>query len=58
MPITPFHIIAGFAVYLWPSGAVYVGEFRNGDRHGKGTHTYPNGQVDQGIWKNNDFVGE
>jgi hypothetical protein len=33
------------------SGNKYVGEFRNGLRHGKGTFTFVNGEVKEGIWK-------
>ena len=29
--------------YKWDTGDMYVGEYKNGNRHGKGTYTFPNG---------------
>jgi len=37
-------------VQAWPSGALYVGEFRNGRRDGRGIYTWPNGDRYEGEW--------
>ena len=33
----------------------YVGEYRDGKKHGQGTNTYADGRVKEGIWKNDVF---
>ena len=38
------------------SGEKYVGEFKDGKRHGQGTYTYADGRVEEGIWENNEFL--
>ncbi|KJR40114.1 morn repeat-containing protein [Candidatus Magnetoovum chiemensis] len=35
-----------------PSGAKYVGEFKDDKANGQGTFTYPDGEKDEGQWKN------
>ena len=30
----------------------YVGRWKNGKEHGKGSHIFPDGTFDKGIWKN------
>ncbi len=40
----------GKGVYLYPSGAKYVGHFRNGKIHGKGTLFFSNGNKYSGDW--------
>ena len=30
----------------------YIGEFKNGKRHGQGTYTSPDGKIEKGIFKN------
>ncbi len=42
----------GKGVYLYPSGAKYVGKFRNGKIHGKGTLHFSNGNKYSGEWVN------
>ncbi len=42
--------IDGRGTYLFPSGARYVGEFRNGMMHGLGTCYYPDSSVYIGQW--------
>ena len=40
--------------YAWPDGSYYVGEFKDNNRHGQGTHTYgPNSK-----WAGDKYVGE
>ena len=33
------------------------GDFVNGNFHGKGKMTYPDGKVEEGNWKDGDFIG-
>lgn len=40
----------GQGIYIYPSGAVYVGEFRNGEIHGVGVCYYSDGSKYQGEW--------
>lgn len=40
----------GRGTYLFPSGARYVGEFRNGMMHGMGTCYYPDSSIYIGQW--------
>ena len=44
----------GHGRYVFPSGAVYEGEYKAGQRHGKeGTYTSPDGTVVyKGEWEN------
>ena len=44
-----------WGTYTWASGNKYVGEYRNGLRHGQGTFTFADGRVKEGVWKNNEF---
>ena len=49
----------GYGTYTWASGKwagqKYVGEYKNGSRHGQGTHTRANGTiVHSGEWVNNE----
>ena len=43
--------------YLWKSGATYVGENRNGKRHGKGVFTLRDGRKAVGEFKNGKLDG-
>ena len=43
--------------YTWADGAKYVGEFKNGKRHGKGTFTDVNGKSTSGRYENDKKVG-
>lgn len=47
----------GFAKQLHPSGNVYIGEFKNGKRHGKGKVIFTNGTVEEGWFENGTFKG-
>lgn len=42
----------GTGTYIHPSGAVYNGDFKNGEIHGKGICYYPDGSKYQGDWAN------
>lgn len=42
---------------IWNNGAVYVGDWVNGKRHGFGEHTFPNGERYIGYWKNGKREG-
>lgn len=51
----------GRGVNLWYSDkkfCYYVGEFKNGMRHGFGRMIYRNGKVSEGYWDNGIFIGE
>ena len=40
----------GKGIYIYPSGAVYIGEFKNGEIHGVGVCNYSDGRKYQGNW--------
>ena len=51
---------SGKGTYYYASGAVYVGELREGKRQGQGTLTFMNdGEqiVEEGIWENDNYIG-
>ncbi len=48
----------GKGIYIYPSGAKYVGDFKNGEIHGVGTCHYTNGSKYQGNWANRYPEGE
>ena len=48
----------GKGTYLYPSGAKYVGNFRNGKIQGKGTLYFSNGNKYSGNWENQYRSGE
>lgn len=41
----------GRGIYVYPSGAKYIGEFKDGEIHGVGTCYYTNGSKYQGEWQ-------
>ena len=40
----------GKGIYIYPSGAIYIGDFKNGEVHGYGTCHYADGSSYQGHW--------
>ena len=42
--------------YIYDNGDRYVGEWKRGLRHGKGTLIYANGKIEEGIWKKNKLI--
>jgi len=47
----------GFGEYTWPNGQIYLGDFKNNIRVGKGLFTHPNGTKYDGSWKDGKFDG-
>ena len=37
--------LEGSGKFIWPNGCYYIGQFKNGKRHGKGTIYYKNGNI-------------
>ena len=52
----------GYGTYTFGKGKSegdkYVGEWKDGRKHGQGTYTFSDGRVFQGLWENNKFLGE
>ena len=46
----------GDGKFIWNDGKVYEGNFYNGNLHGNGIITYPNGQVARGVWEHGENV--
>jgi len=40
-------------LYLWENGTKYLGEWKDGKKHGQGTYTYGKGE-----WEVDKYVGE
>lgn len=40
----------GKGIFVYPNGAIYIGEFKNGEIHGVGVCYYPDGSKYQGEW--------
>ena len=45
-----------FGTYPYASGRKYVGEWKNGEKHGQGIFTFVDGRIEEGMWKNNNFL--
>ena len=45
-----------FGTYTYADGGKYVGEYKNGKRHGQGTFTYAGGVIESGIWVNGELL--
>ena len=44
-------------LFKWPDGAVYDGEFVNGQREGHGKYTFSDGGQYNGSWKDGRYDG-
>ena len=45
--------------YIWENGEYYIGQYKNGLRHGKGIQYYPNGKIKyEGEFINDKFEGK
>ena len=42
--------------YTFSNGDKYVGEFKDGKKHGQGTATAVDGKIKKGIWENDELV--
>ena len=51
-----WHNCVGTETYT--SGNKYVGEWKNGMRHGQGTYTFASGMKEEGVWKDDFFQYE
>ena len=38
-------------LYIWENGTRYMGEWKDGKKHGQGTFTFPDGEIYEGEWK-------
>ena len=50
----------GQGTYVDDYGETYIGQWKNGKKHGKGTLTYRynSGDEKKGYWENGDYIGE
>ena len=46
----------GQGIFIFSNGDKYVGEFNDSLRHGQGTYTYATGKIEEGIWKDDEFL--
>ena len=42
----------------WRDGKYYTGDWKRGKMYGLGTMTYPDGTKKEGLWRNDEFVGQ
>jgi hypothetical protein len=47
-----------FGAYTWPSGGKYVGEFKDGQKHGQGTETLASGDQYVGEFRKDEYHGQ
>jgi len=45
----------GEGTFIWPSGEIYKGNFRNDAFHGKGSMTWADGSSYTGSWKMGEY---
>jgi len=45
-------------LYLWENGTKYMGEWKDGKRHGQGNMTYHDGRKYVGEWKDGERNGQ
>jgi len=59
-PRIPFKIVSPYddcvGIQNYPDGSKYVGEWKDGKKHGQGTFTHSDGLVEQGRWESNRFL--
>jgi len=48
----------GKGLYLFESGDIYEGDFKNGKRHGKGVYSWKNGKKYEGRFENGNIEGK
>ncbi len=46
----------GFGRVFWYDGYYYIGEFKDYKMHGKGKFIYACGEIQDGIWNNDEFI--
>ena len=46
----------GQGIFTFSNGDKYVGEFKDSLRNGQGTYTYATGKIEEGIWKDDEFL--
>jgi hypothetical protein len=44
------------AKMTYTDGRVYLGDYADGKRNGKGKMVYPDGRVEEGNWKDGEFI--
>ncbi len=51
--------LSGNGTLIWKNGQKYVGEFKDGLRHGEGILYSPNNEItNQGRWEKDSFIGK
>ena len=48
--------VNGYGAFISDDGHKYVGEYKDGKRHGEGTYTQVDGTVGKGIWEDGELV--
>ena len=43
--------------YTWANGGKYIGQWKDDLIHGKGTATFVDGTIEEGLWENDEFLG-
>ena len=51
-------VMNGYGAYLYENGDKYLGDFKDGKRHGSGTMLYTNGDQYKGQWEDDEKHGE
>ena len=53
-----YELFQGVDIDTYSDGDKYVGEFKEGLWHGRGTYTDATGETLIGLWENNEFKGK